>query len=701
MPDVTFSIGGTSNAQPVITSTMEALMQMAEQSKVAAAQLAESFSKSSAMFAQQQEAIRNYASQLGMVGVKQEELATQTASAGPGGLMGALGGLWQGFQQGAGAVGGFAEKILGAINPLQLFHSNVMRLAEVMMLWRAFEYGTRMIQDFIGAIAQLPVTMERTEMAWTYMFGMQVPGIAAMTNPQQQFAAAQGVSRNLAAWSAQYSYNIPYTRQDMLSSMSSLGAMGLSSQGVEHYLPVIADLASTVGTNLFGQPVDLSMASYAVLDASMGLSRMLRTQLRIPPENLVQYGYDANNPSTLLPALEKYSIAQHRTVYNAKGQDVGAAERMATSTWFGASSSWADRWQNFALDIGGYPAFGPDAGALRAGSPFDVARQGLISLNTFWDAHQSELNKLASFLSQTLGQGLKDVGQDALAFAHGVQGSGFPRMLGDMFQSLSHFLSDPHAQANIQQVFTTIGTTVGNLAADLQPKVDAITKAFSEIQKGWSDLTTSLTPTNKSDAKAIGDTFGKWLDDLIVQFGKVFREKEHMLGDLARFMSDLQNGNWGAVGQDLKNLGADYGGDLAAVGGAVANQQMGADFTSRVQQAWQIDQQFLFGGQAGDPGSLARVLSTQVKLAWNLAILESSPAFYQSGRAIADAVNRGLNDQKAEAYAAGLVVADQVLKGIIAVLGGLTGGGTHDSSYRATLRSPGGYNVAGGVGGLY
>ncbi len=257
--------------------------------------------------------------------------ANSTMGNGPGGLGSLFSALGQAVGEGGMAFDSFAGKVLGAINPLNMLHSHIVQLLEVMAMWRLMEGGLKEIAGDIGQIVDLPKTGQYQEMAWKYQYGGGAKG--------------QAMAQQVMGWTFNESLNMPYKRQDMNSAISVLNTLGLSPAGIEKYLPVIADIAASAGTNMYGQPITLQQAAMSIMGAGMGYTRMLKYDLKINPEELVKYGYtDTGNMAELMSALQKYAQAHGR---------IGAAMDLAHNTLQGGMTSVQDRVQNFMIAAGG------------------------------------------------------------------------------------------------------------------------------------------------------------------------------------------------------------------------------------------------------------------------------------------------------------------------------------------------------------
>lgn len=410
----------------------------------------------------------------------------------------------------------FAGKILSSLNPLNLLNSGMVKLMEVMAGWRLMEGGFQAISNFAQGIFQLPIAVEKAQGAWAYMFN---PAPQAGANLDQWKLQGQAIGKGIADWTMKESISLPYTRQDLIAAITSLAPSGLSATGIEHYMPIIADIAATRNPNL-----SLQQASYSIMGAMMGYTRMLRYDLHIMPEQLAQYGYDQGNPSTLLPALEKYSIATGGTQWKG-GQDVGAAYQFSHTTFWGEWSSFIDRIQNSQLMTGDY-------------GPFKSLKQGLEWVNNFMDSHSDQIGALAKLIGTDLSDAMQAGGHAFMAFAQGLAGTGVGTNIEQMLQNLGKFLSDPKNIQNFDNLAKTLGTDLGDLATHAGNAASGIQSFLNAVGPGPLGLL---------------DAFSKLLGGMLDQVGRLGR----VLGDLAKEFQDIKSGNWKQAEMDAVQFAAD------------------------------------------------------------------------------------------------------------------------------------------------
>ncbi len=338
---------------------------------------------------------------------------------------------------------GFASALGGAVSGMIGFISNALEMATGMGLYNMFDTLIMKAKQFGDEMFNLEVTTERAQYGWGYMFSGQGG------TPQANLAQGQQRATDLMAWSKQFSYSVPFTRQDLIQSITTLGGSGMTEAQIKQYMPMIADLAATQGA---ARGLTLSQTSQAIQGAMFGITRQLRYDLMIDPNQLAALGYNSGDPSTLMPALYKWT--QQRG-------ELGAAKGASTQTWYGAYSSFQDRIQNFQL------AVGQDA--------FQGLKTQLNDFTDFWDAHQKDIDAFAAVVGGDLANALLALGGAVRDFIAGWQGggAGFWASLGDaaggglkdlvaLFQGAGAGLGDSGAWTAVANAVTAIGTTLNN-----------------------------------------------------------------------------------------------------------------------------------------------------------------------------------------------------------------------------------------------
>ncbi len=240
------------------------------------------------------------------------------------------------------------------------FVNHALEMATGIGLYNMFDTLITKTRQFATEMFNLNATMERYQTSWAYLFGTG-------DNPKSN-AMAQG----MADWTKKESYFYPTTRQDMLAAINAAGMATNDPKLIEKYFPDIADITST-RTNALGQPVSMQQAMMSLVQANNGMSRMLKYDLKITPEDLQKYGWtDSGDFANLLESLKKYNEAKHLK---------GAPRHIATSTYYGAKSSFEDRIQNFQLDTGQ--------------EVFKAIKGDLNEFTDWWDANQGKINQIA------------------------------------------------------------------------------------------------------------------------------------------------------------------------------------------------------------------------------------------------------------------------------------------------------------------
>lgn len=404
--------------------------------------------------------------------------------------------------KGMGGSFDFVQSALGTLGTaLAMFAANIAT--------QVFDQLISKVEEFGQSMLKVSVDTEANAYKWQYLYGGGIKG----TGKQD--------SQSLLDWSRQFSLSIPYTRQDLLAAITTLGAKGMSVSDTEKTLREIADISSTQGR----PGLTLQWATRAVQEAMLGQSRMLKMDLNINPNDLEKYGYDSSNKDSLLPALQAYSDARGLT---------GASKGIATETMWGAWSSFIDRIQNFQLDTG------------KGG--FAELKKTLNDLTDWWDSHQTQVQAMASMIGGGLSTAILGIRDAITQFAEGWQsggGSTFFAAIGGLAQTsvtdglaaISGFgkgLSDSHVDATFTALINNIdkvlgkkevrdgikavsdmaGMVVGKTFEEFGNKLNYIGTQFEHLQK--TAIFKTLNGTIK-DLKKSFDDFGKALNDT---FGK-------------------------------------------------------------------------------------------------------------------------------------------------------------------------------------
>jgi hypothetical protein len=374
--------------------------------------------------------------------------------------------------------------IIGLIqnNPLTEFISSlgqavggIAQVALGMAAWTIFQDAASWVQNAVTQMFQLNNTMERFQSSWAYQF-----------TPAGQNPLVQGkqIAAGLSEWTLKESLNLPFTRQDMLSSITALSKAGVSADAIKEYMPYIADIAATSVT-MTGDPVSLSKAAYAIQGATHGMSRMLRYDLGIDPAELAKYGYTAEQPWMLLPALKQWAIDHNRSSSDATDSG-GAAMTFATSTFWGEQSSFIDRLQNLGLEAGGYDNA---TATTRKGSLFDTLKTDLEHLSSWIDDHQTILQTIGTIFGKTLADTVNAITDAFRGLFNVFSDAGFGQNFLDFIQGIDAWL--------VNQTTPTITVDKSNGAPTVHHK------------GGAGGNTTDPTTTQISPMQQVGDTIGK------------------------------------------------------------------------------------------------------------------------------------------------------------------------------------------------
>lgn len=447
------------------------------------------------------------AAQVRMVTEANEQMAaTMGAGAGMGGGFGSwVGGMGGGL---IGAFGAFGDVIEGAAGKMMGFISQAGAMVAGLVSFSVLNDVIQQVQGFTDSLITLNEQTEKNQFAWRYLYGGG--------NNARGAAIAQG----MADWTKKFSMQIPYTRQDLLNAITNLAPMGLSAQGLEHFMPTIADLAATRDPN-----ANLAQVAQVIMSASMGYTRMLKYDLKINPAELIQYGLKATgtgtgihitDPETLLPALQNYAKAHHLT---------GAAQDVAHSTFWGQWSSFIDRIQNFELDTG-RPLFGG-------------LKKDLNDLSSWIDTHADQISRFSDLIGNGLGGAFKTatdwVGQFMSGLGQGgvldwlnpttaptkpstapatppkvgghvVPGGARGRNMKQLEQG--DFSAPPQNLSAWQQAGQIIGGALAQIGAGWQ-QVSAffspiVQKYVSDLGQAFTDFKNSFSPDEKTTLKEIG-----------------------------------------------------------------------------------------------------------------------------------------------------------------------------------------------------
>lgn len=472
-----------------LTELQAALLKLADASKLISAQLTMSGGSFAATGAQ----TAAYAEQVTAAHEAQTAMAEEMSRA--GGITGAMEGL--------------GTTVVGAAGNFKMLLETMAGLWAIQEVVSLFDQLAGSAENAAKQIFQLNVNTERFEFMWQYQYARQ-------GKPDPDMA------RQIAAWSYQFSYQAPFTRQDIMAGIGGLAPTGLNLQGLQRFAPLIADLAST-HTSVFsggGSQLTFSQVALAVMEAmTTGNARRMLMELQIQPRQLEKYGVrfagqghlggQILNPWQFLPALEQLS--------KDKGW-AGAAQAAAHQTFWGEYSSFIDRLQNLGLNIGG---MNPDA-SVRPGSMFANIKKDMEDISSWIDAHQSQLQKLADMIGDKgIGGALKLAREMATGFLSGLEQSGLGKDILQDFMKAGQWMADPSHQQELKQFGEMLGRDTG---ANLK-----------DIAQGMGDIASSMSDLKK----ALGPDGTKLITDGLSHIGDVVKVVERGFASTLALASDL------------------------------------------------------------------------------------------------------------------------------------------------------------------
>ena len=444
-----------------------------------------------------------------------DELDAQSSSTGAS--MGVLGKIFtdsgfslQGLLSTMGVSGGPIGAFLGLIGQVTGGISSMIEQAlsfvTAMAGWAIIQQVISWVQQLSDELFNLQVQTQRMDVGWSYIFGAG------------GHAQGQAISRQLMQWSSQFSMNIPFTRQDLMSSITTLSTAGLNPTQIEQFMPYLSDIAATYGSAAYGgQGVNLQQASNAIRMASQGISRMLKYDLNITPEELVPYGlvgkasstgFRITDPNSLFRALENFA--------KAKGV-AGASSGIVGSTWWGGWSSLVDNFQNFLLQAGGTDL----NGTVEQGSFFGTLQTKLDDLLKWFSTHQTEIKHFADIVSKLLGDATGSAGSELGQFVNWLDKLNAVSWLQNGLTGLDALILHPPTW--LAQTLTDVQQFLSGLAG------------FS-----WSGAQSFFSGLAK-DAPAIELWVGK------------------LAGDMARFFTSMPPGERGQLMLLFQQIGEAFG----------------------------------------------------------------------------------------------------------------------------------------------
>jgi hypothetical protein len=443
---------------------------------------------------------------------------------------------------------------------------------ETMLLWRGIDdivFGiTSRVQDLGQEMFDLNVMMEKNINSWQYLFGGGITGTG--TQDAQQ----------LASWAKTASLTMPFTQQDVYGAITALGAK-YDKSTIEQYLPMISDLASTLGSSAYGgRGVTLSQAGYEISRASEGYFTSLAREMHISKEDLAKYGYvEGNEDKTLLPALQKYSDTRGIT---------GAGEKTSQTTWWGAWSSFVDRMRNFGLDA--------------TNTAFADMKGYLNDISKWMADHQPQLDQLAKTIGGVLSGALKWAGQEFKEFIAGLKGAsdgGAMEAIGHAFREIGLALGDPNIKGGIGLIAGLAKDIAGNRIENAAHVIGWIADRIKDIADNEAAMNV-LRGTIVMMAVAIGvDTVEAlvaaipltwaWvtgLDAAAIAMGIIEAPLWVVIGGIGLLAIGIIElvSHWGDISKFLSNI---WGGFEGLVGGAYHwGSDMLGNFWKGITDAW-------------------------------------------------------------------------------------------------------------------
>lgn len=391
-------------------------------------------------------------------------------------------------------LAGSLESVLGTLEGLI---GQAALFITVIAGWQILNQVSDWVQNLVQQMFQLDNQTQRVVNSWQYLFA-QAPGGGKL--------AAQ----TLAHWAYQESPQLPFTAVDLRSGISTLGTIpGISPAEIEKFMPILADIASTLGASDFGgQGINLQQAAQAIVGAQFGLTRQLRYELHINPQELLKYGLVGRatatglritDPSTLIPAIEKW--AEHRGL-------VGAATEQETSTFWGAFSSFQDYLQNALQTMGGID---PTTGGVMKGSMFGGISNILYGINAMLGQAQAgkggPLQGVEAGVGHLLGGGVQSLVSAVQGMFAGLSSSGAGKLAGDLLQKLEDFgnwLESKPIQEDIKKIGEAIGQFAGQALQAAAKDLPDLEHAFQTLGETVMNFWRSMSPDQQQQIKNIG-----------------------------------------------------------------------------------------------------------------------------------------------------------------------------------------------------
>jgi len=332
----------------------------------------------------------------------------------------------------------------------------------------------------------------------------------------------------------------PFDIQSILSASVQLVAF---KQNITSVLPALEDVAGAMGQTL-------PKAAQAFTDAMAGRFAMMKRDLGISKEELVQFGLKMNNmghvtdPNSFVSAF--LALAQ-------SSQFKGGADKMA-QTWTGLMSSMSSQWTYFTANLGG--------------GAFTVLEK---QIHGIVHALQDPGNSAAIQNIETqIGAGLASMTVAAINFG---------KAIGPYVGSAIAFIARawPLVERGAGEAFSFVSTIVTGFANWLQATgFPAIVKVLNAISAAWQDLQGPVQTVLQAIGDAASSAFGAIAADagpLMQGLAGAFKVGLGAVQIVFGGGLDLISGNWAKFQNDFN------GGVNLIITGA-------ADLVAAIETAW-------------------------------------------------------------------------------------------------------------------
>lgn len=431
-------------------------------------------------------------SALNMLGLKMDQMSAQSDATSF--MMGNLG---QAFEDSDASLGAMLTTFGSSGSLLDTFTGGIDGLVEgiggmveqagafitAMAGWAIIQQAISWVQQLADELFNLQVQTQKALVGWSYLLGGGPSG--------------QGTeqSQQLMQWLSVYSLKSPFTKMDAESAATALISMGGSDEAqTQALIPAIADIAATYGSATHGgQGTTLAQAAYAIaMFAKGGYSRMLKMDLGITPEELLPYGLQATGSGMGLHITDPNSVYRAIMAFD-QARVPGAAQGIASTTWWGEWSSFQDNVQNFLTMAGGTQM----NGTVAPGSLFDNLQKHLSSLLDWAAVHKDEISGFADMISHLLGD-VTNAGSGLLAiFIDQLRQLDAVDFLRNGITNLDNIIAylfgqDPQpssqsTQGGRRQASTHQGLTLPKGVPDWLPELEQALKGIADLD--WSGVT--------------------------------------------------------------------------------------------------------------------------------------------------------------------------------------------------------------------